>query len=282
MSYILSELIRDVYVALGQLEIAKATGGTTSLLVDTKLQNRGKDADWKGGSLIVIKAGGNAPEGEFERITASDNSAGELTLANDLTAAIENGDTYGLTSEYYPLDAMIEMANAGLRALGDIPLVDTTTLDSVQSQTEYAAALAWKRRPPVMIDHQGVVGAGNEKHWLRIYDWEFVPALPGETGIIGFRREIPAVRDIRVWYVDSHPRVEAYDDVISESIVPDLAVSAVIERALRWQNSRLGGGDIFLMQQWQDAKLELERARIHHQIWKPKRGSQLNLSGVLG
>ena len=282
MSYILSKLIQDVYGALGQLEIAKATGGTNSLVIDTKLQNRGRDDDWKGGSLIVIKAGGNSPEGEFERITASDDSAGELTLVNALSAAIESGDTYGLTSEYYPLDAMIEMANAGLRALGDIPLVDTTTLESVQNQNEYAASVAWKRRPPVMIDYQGLGGDATDRNWVRVYDWEFVPALPGQTGVIAFRREIPAVRDIRVWYVDSHPRVESFDDVISESIVPDLAVCAVVERALRWQNSRLGGADVFLMQQWQDAKLELERARIHHQIWKPKRGSKLNLSGVLG
>lgn len=282
MSYTLSELIQDAYISLGQLEVAKATGGTSSTVVDSKLQNNGKDDDWKGGTLIVIQAGGNVPEREFERIAASDDSAGELSLSNALTAAVEAGDTYGLASGYYPLDVMIEMANAGLRALGDIPLVDTTTLDSVSSQTEYAASLAWKRRPPVMIDYQGLSGHNNDNHWVRVYDWAFVPAAPGETGTIVFRREIPAVRDIRIWYVDSHPRVDAYDDVISESIVPDLAVCAVIERALRWQNSRLGGSDVFLMQQWQDAKLDLERARIHHQIWKPKRGSRLNLSGVLG
>jgi hypothetical protein len=244
------------------------------------MQGGGGDDDWKNGAVFMVEAGGAAPEGEFQRISGYDDSAGEFTVDAAFSAAPENGDSYGIVSAYYPLRTMIELVNAGLRALGDIPLVDTTTIDTAVGKTEYAAALAWKRRPPVMVDYQGLTGQGDDNQWVRVYDWEYVPAAPGESGLIVFRRELPAVRDVRIWYVDSHPRVDGFDDVIAEALGPELAVSACVERALRWQNSRLGGGDRFLLERWNDAKLELERARIHNPVWKPGRRARLELAGV--
>lgn len=126
-----------------------------------------------------------------------------------------------------------------------------------------------------MIDYQGRSGASFDNQWVRLYDWEFTPALPNTSGLIIFNGEIPAGRDIRIWYVDSHPRLSLYNDVISETIVPELAVAAAVERALRWQNSRQGGSDPFQLARWNDAKIELARARVNHPIWTPRRVSKL-------
>jgi len=278
MGFTLSDLLQAVYTELGQFQAASASGGTLDTLSDSRMQGCGNDDDWKDGALFIISAGGSAPEGEYSLISAYDAGQGEFGLVKTLTAAAQAGDLYGLVSAYYPLHTMVELVNAGLRALGDIPLVDTTTLQTAAGQTEYAASLAWKRRPPVMIDYQGRSGDGSQ--WVRVYDWEYQPSAAGESGLIVFRRELPAVRDLRVWYVDAHPRLSDYDDVVAEVIAPDLAVAAGVERALRWQNSRLGGGDSFLLQRWNDAKLELEKAKSVFPIWRPSRPGRLNLAGV--
>lgn len=280
MSFTLSDLLQAAYTELGQLQAANATGGAVESLIDNRLAGIGHDDDWKDGALFIIAADGAAPEGEYARISAYDASEGEFSLAETLTAAVTSGDLYGLVSGYYPLHTMVELANAGLRALGDIPLVDTTTLDTAVGKTEYATALTWQRRPPVMIDYQSRTGEGSANQWVRVHDWEYVPASAGESGLIIFQRELPAVRDLRVWYVDAHPRLSAYDDVVAEVIAPELAVAAVVERALRWQNSRLGGGDNFLLQRWNDAKVELDRVKSEQPIWRPSRRGRLNLAGV--
>jgi hypothetical protein len=280
MSFTLSDLLQAVYTELGQLQASTVTGGTTDTLSDNRMQGNGNDDDWKDGALFIISADGSAPEGEYSVISAYDASQGEFSLQDALTAAPQEGDLYGLVSAYFPLRTMVELANAGLRALGDIPLVDTTTLETAVGQTEYAASLAWKRRPPVMIDYQGGNGGDETGRWVRVHDWEYVPADAGESGLIVFRRELPAARALRVWYVDAHPRLSVFDDDVAEVIAPELAVAAGVERALRWQNSRLGGGDTFLLQRWNDAKLELEKAKGAFPIWRPSRRGRLYLAGV--
>lgn len=275
MAYTLSNLLQDIYAELGQLTVTTSTGGTTTTAVDSKQTGAHSDDDWKNGALIVIAADSAAPEGEFQRISGYTDSSGTFEVDTAFSAAVANGDTFGFVSDYYPLRTLIELGNAGLRALGDIALVDTTTLDTTADTSEYAAALNWKRRRPLMIDYQGRTGASGDNQWVRVYDWEFIPALPNSTGLIIFNEELPQGRDIRIWYVDSHPRVSAYSDVLSETIAPELAVAAAVERALRWQNSRQGGGDPFLLQRWNDAKIELARARVNFPIWTPRRVSKL-------
>ena len=93
--------------------------------------------------------------------------------------------------------------------------------------------------------------------------------------MIVFNEELPQGRDIRIQYVDSHPRVSLFNDVISETISPDLALAAATERAIRWQNSRQGGVDPYLLTRWNDAKIELARARVQYPIWTPGRVPKL-------
>jgi len=49
----------------------------------------------------------------------------------------------------------------------------------------------------------------------------------------------------------------------------------LVEKALQWQNSRMMGGDDFLMQRWNDAKMQLEMAKMQYPIWKPKSKSKI-------
>lgn len=281
MSYTLSALLEDVYAELGQLQVSTATGGTLSSLVDTKMCSSGEDDDWKNGAIMILEADGEAPEGEFSPISGYTDSTGTFNLESALSASPSEGDTFGLISAYYPVRTLLRLINNGLRTLGDIPLVDATTLKTVSGQSEYAAMADWQRRPPYRIDIQ-TNSRETEKNWRRVFDWEYVPALPGESGMITFSKNLGDGCGLRVWYMAPHPKVNSYADVIAEVISPSLAVAACVEQALRWQNSRLGGGDRFLLQRWNDAKCTLEQARMLYPIWRPKRTSQMRLAAVGG
>ena len=187
---------------------------------------------------------------------------------------MESGDLYALVSEYYPLHQMIELANQALRSLGDVTLVNTTTLDTAANQTEYAAAVTWKRRPPRRIDIQTKPGDGGDHRWARVRSWEYVPAAAGSAGLIVFRNQPEAGRDLRIWYEDIHPRVSAYDDEIREEIHPMLAAAAVVEKALIWQVSRLDGENDFLLNRLNDARAELDRQKRLHPVWQAGRVSR--------
>ena len=275
MTYFLWQLLRDAYQELGQLQVAQATGGTTTTLVDSQLSG-GRDDDWNGGTVIVLDdagGAGDAPEGEFAVVTDYEDTSGTLMI-DTLTAAVAAGDTYGLANALYPLRQMIELANLALKGLGDILQVDTVTLTTAAGQTEYSAAAAWQRRPPIRVDIQTNTNDADDNRWEIVRGWEFVPAAAGSAGLIGFRTQPTAGRKLRVWYLGAHPRLEAYDDPIHESIVETLAAAAVVEKALLWQVSRLDGQNDFLLQRLNDARSALEQARQQHPIWRGTKHSR--------
>ncbi len=69
----------------------------------------------------------------------------------------------------------------------------------------------------------------------------------------------------------SIPRVNAYDDVIHETIHPALAAAALVEKALTWQVSRLDGQNDFMLQRLAETRSELARLKIAHPIWKGRK-----------
>lgn len=282
MGYCLWHLVRDAYLQLGQLQVARATGGSATTVIDSRLIHTGKEDDWKDGAVIVLEdAGGSgaAPEGEFARVIGYAPGSGTLTIES-LSAAVAEGDVYGLVTADYPLQQMITLANLALRKLGDLVLVDSTTLDTTGLKTEYAAAAAWKRRRPRRVDVETRTGDADDHRWQTVYDWAFVPAAAGSSGLIVFRTQPSAGRDLRVWYEDLHPGVQGYADLIHETIHPALACAALVESALTWQVSRLEGENGFLVQRLNDARVELERLTQRHPIWKASRQARMYLAGV--
>ena len=268
----LSDLLQRVYADLGQFQVSTATGGTTLSLTDTKqADTQGEDDAWKEGYLFIISdsAGEDAaPTGEYQRISAYDDSAGLFTVDTVFSVSPASGDKYGWANNYYPLFTLIERCNAALKNMGAIPQVDTTTLDSVESKTEYAISVAWKKYPPFALDYQTKVDDSNDNKWEPIPHWRYVPSTAGSTGLIEIK-QLPASRDIRVWYKDVHSDLNDFDDVIYEGFPDNLVVAMCVESALRWQNARLGGGDDFLVQLWNEAKDTVLVAERKSKIWQP-------------
>jgi hypothetical protein len=278
MAFTLTLALQGMYRALGQSNTALATDGSTTTVQDSALAGIGKDNDRKNGAIFIVRDAGGAnaaPEGEFAGVSGSTAATLLYTLNSTLTAAVASGDRYMYVSGYYPLQEMIGQLNAALRSLGDVPLVDTTTLDTETAKREYTASVIWKRRPPYRIDIQGKTGDSDDNDWIENNAWEYVPAAAGSTGLIIFRDQPIAGRDIRVWYQDSHPEISAYSDKINEILTPDLVIKAAVVEALTWQNDRLSGSDRSIIQRLNDAQNRLAAARAMYPVWKPKRNTKL-------
>jgi hypothetical protein len=275
MAYTLSRLLQDIYSELGQLRIGTASDGSAGTLQDAALAGDHSDDEWKGGAIFLSRADGNPPSGEFARIAGFAASSGVFTLAAELSAAIAEGDRYALASAYYPLDTLIELANAGLRALGDLPLVDDEITLTSEGEAHYAATLEWARRRPLRIDYLAIPGLTALDPWRTLHDWDFVPAAPGAPALILFSDALPAGRPLRVWYQAAHPTLRAHDDEVAAAISPELAVAAGVERALRWQNARLGGSDPHLTARWDQAQAELAAVRRSFPVWQPRRSAKM-------
>ncbi|MHC4278382.1 MAG: hypothetical protein ACYSTI_13850, partial [Planctomycetota bacterium] len=125
------------------------------------------------------------------------------------------------------------------------------------------------RQPPYQIDLQIITTDANDNKWRKVYDWYYVPAAAGSTGLIVFRDNLPISRDLRIWYKGPHPAVRAYSDVIYEGIHPEWLVAEVVYRALRWRVSRKQGLTEIESQIMNEANVERQIQRNRHPIWTP-------------
>lgn len=282
MAFTVFDVVWRAYSKLGQLTTSKATGpGSTTTLVDST-QARGADDTWKEGALFVIYdagAAGAAPQGSMRRISAFTASTGTFTVDTAFTTATAAGDVYGFAGEYYPLQQMLQLLNQALEDVGDLDLVDTTTLDTATGDTEYAAAVTWKKARPTEIAVQGSTADAQDNQWLVVHDWDWVEAAPGSTGLIIFGHYPYASRDIRVRYRGPHPYVIAETDVISETLDRDFVVKALTRMALEWQNTRLAGSDPFLLQRGQAADQAFENAKVEKPVKRRKSPPRLLIVG---
>lgn len=275
MAYLLTNLLQDAYTNLGQLNASTATGGSTSTVVDSKQAGLHGDGTWKNGSAFIIRdaAGASAaPEGEFNLVTAYADSTGTFTAT--FTAAPAAGDTFAFVNDFYPLYTVIELCNMALQELGDIALVDVS-LTTAANQTEYALPVACKGQRPLAVLIQGITTDANDNKYWNTVAFDYIPAAPGSTGLLVFETQPPASRTIKIVYMGRHPKLSVYSSIVSETIHPALASAAATEVCLRWQNSRLQGGDDFLLQRWNDAKTELMKAKADFPIWKPRKRTKL-------
>lgn len=284
MALTLSKLLQRVYTDLGTFTVSKATSGTTVTLLDSKLNEVYGDDVLKGGAVFVIKDSGgesDAPEGEFEYITG--NTGGTFTLNfSTLTAAPASGDTYAFADPVFNIYKVIEIVNNAFDEIGYVDRVDTTTLDTAANQTEYACQTAWKHNMgPKRIDVQGKTSDANDNRWRTLPrdQWEYIPASAGSTGLIVSREQWLIGRDIRVWYEDSHERVDAYDDEIEENWDPDLVVKTVVRRILKVYNAENEGTDRYRKEQQNQATDDLQIAKLEKQPVRVARKPKLLIIG---
>ncbi len=288
MGYTFANLVVDACTRIGCLRSSAATSaGSTTTIVDSKMAT-GRDDVWKNGLLVITydAAGASAaPEGDVRQISAFASATGTFTVdaAWSGSASTATSDQFAFTTPEYGYYDMLNIANQALKALGDVVNVDITTLDTAAAQTEYTYAVTWKRKPPIQVAIQGKLSDTNDYQWVTFYNWKYIPAAAGSTGLIVFDRQPLASRDIRVMYYGPHAALSSGTSVISEYIAPELATAAVVEKALEWNVTRSRGAEEFMLQRWNDAKQQLLQAKAEFPIWKPKRSPKIltmNRSGA--
>ncbi len=267
--------LRKAYLALGQMEVTTATGGSTLTAIDTKLGDAYGDDDLIGSTLFVIHDAGGAsaaPEGEAQLITGYAASTNTITVGTAFSTAIAAGDTIGLAKNIWPLYTMIELANDALASLGTIGMIDTS-ITTVADQTEYTLPVAMKYKTMRVQIQSDKDTASNE--WLDVYNWQVSPSAGGSTGLLIFNEELPAGYTLKIWYEAEHPRVSSVSDKISETVHSELITRMIVNQALEYQTRRTNGTDPFLLQTANKAMSDVQEARNRYSVPHPKKAKIL-------
>lgn len=263
----LSGIMQIVYQRLGQTHIDKATGGSTTTVVDSNLLDRFSDDDFeeRGAAVFIVRTtDGAAPQGEYANITGY--SQDTYTFDTDtFSAAVGSGDTYLVTAPTFPLNQMVEAVNSALRKLGDVPDV-YTSLTTVANQYEYDLPLSVKRNKPYRVE----VLDGDE---YREIGFDIIPSTAGSVGKLRIQGQSEGM-SMRIWYQGEHPTVDSYADYISEYIHPELLVNAVLVEILDWYNSRTSGTDKYWLGRQGKAEQDFANSKVEFKTWKPVRKSR--------
>lgn len=284
MTLNLGQTLIRAYRSLGEMTVGVATGGSASTVVDSNQINRYKDDTWKGGSLFILRdAAGlsGAPENEFGLITAFAVDSGTFTVSPSPSAAPGSGDTYGFVSGQWPLYTAVQLVNDALRELGDVPLRDTTTIETTADVSEYGGSVSWKRRPPYRIEIQNRLSASFDNQWTEILEWTYEPNAGGTAPRIVFKEHLPVGFDLQVWYQDAHPTLTAYSDYVNEIFDPELVNLAVTKKMLEWRNGILRGADAYLLQKLNLTTTQLDNRLVTHRPWRPRKRPRLLITKSL-
>ena len=271
----LTDLIQKVYSRLGQTTTYRATGGSTTTLVNSLWTNFGFDDDtFNNGALVVISTTDDAaPQGEFGYTSDYDEGSTTLTFSPAMTAAIESGDRVAFLRPLYPLDDMIEVVNDALHEIGKVVPAPDTSITTASNQTEYTLPRALRNERILKAEIQGITTDANDNQWKEIPVKE-IPADAGSASTI-IIPQYETGYTVRLWYKYYHPRVEAYSDYIHESIPEELIVAYVVAMAREWYIGRTQSNDPIDLQLLNKALGDLERAKREHKIYSPPKRNRM-------
>ena len=260
MALTLSRVMERAWRAIGHTTDIKATGGSTTTIVDANTRYTSDDALLYGTAIVTYDAGGAgaAPEGEYGMITDFNATTKTFTIDTTLGAAVASGDKVSLCRSAIPLQTMIACVNDGLRDLGFIDLVDTSiTYDS--GTITYAIPVTAKYD---QIDF--LVRDDTDEMYRSIKGQTKIrPSAPGSTMAVDIWGVADATNIILV-YKGVHPMLTAYSSVVSETIPEALAVAATVDKALEWLVSKRGDSALntFIVQRWNDAKNTIVNTKV--------------------
>jgi len=272
MTVTLSTIVQDIYFELGQSEpIFAVTGGSTTTAIDTTRSDLVSPPDIdrnKNDYLAVVEADGAAPENEWVRITAYNDTTYTYTIGT-LTAALAAGDTVMILKQgLLKIHDVIRAVNNGFQTIGDIPYIDKTSLDTAANQTEYEYPVTLKRNPPIAVYVQGQTGDANDNLPVQV-PFRYEPASASSTGLL-YLPQLTSGRDLYLYVNTVHPDLTVYSSVLYEGLSKKLVVEAAIVNLLMRINSGKKGKDDFWVARENDARKEVERLRRELKPWRPK------------
>ena len=279
-SFTLFDLVLGAHKKLGTVRFSVSTAGTVNTLIDLAVASTGAtplgtDAN-KNGTLFVTQSTGasSAIAGQYRKISGFNPGTGTWTLSSALPSSGPNPTYYGYSTPEFPLELATELANDALRSLGPHVFADRSIVSSA-NQTVYSLSSAFKHSPPLQVDVMTGVGtSAADPGWVTLNEWDYQPSSAGAPASIVFNRELPASRDIRIWYEDFHHRVADSTALIDERIYPELAVLALVDKMYEYRNSLSRGATEYDIGRWQIAQQALAVAKATWPIPAKRRKSK--------
>lgn len=261
----LSELIQAGLSQIGALSYGSAQSGSSASQVvdDTRDPGEGAD-DFVGGTLFVVQTATQAaPQGEFAKITAYEAATFDMA---PLTAAVDEGDRYAVAGPTFAHEELLSLANDALRRFS-IPLVDTS-LTVGANQTEYTLPVGLKRHNLRSVEEQV------NDTWRFLHDWRVTFTPPAATATLYLPRACTGSA-LRLTYMGAHPRLTAWDDIVSEYIHPELAKASMTERLANKLSTQAQNSAPPFARGFDKANTELEQAIVNYPIWQPAKRAGL-------
>lgn len=208
----------------------EATGGSTTTIVDSRLNTLGHTNDaFNGGTAFIIRDAGGlgaAPEKQSRFVSDYVGSSGTITVDPAFSAAPVATDIYGVTTNRYPRAQMASKVNAALALWGDVPTEDAASLTTLSATREYSLPVAAKKDL-----RQVWLARSLSAPW----DWEpqltvrFEHGAANAVGNLIFERQPRVGYKIKLVYMAAHPYVAADADYVSDYVSADwLALEAAI------------------------------------------------------
>ena len=212
-------------IKLGESWESIATGGTTTSVVDAKFLTQG-DNYWGGdgenmGTVFIVKtADGLAPQGEFGRVTASDQGDTNVTI-DALSVLVEAGDRYCIVGALFPLHMLIQKANQAIQEIGDKVSIDTsiTTASSTSEYTLPDTNIDVRR-----VEIQTVTDTASQNGWRVVQNWHIEKTATGSADQLVFDLPPASSRTLRITYTQFHPTIHAATDVLDENYPLEVVV----------------------------------------------------------
>jgi hypothetical protein len=261
----LSQLLQEVYGDLGMSEAFRATGGSTTTIVDSNLSSLPNQPDDDFAinytAFVIRDAGGAsaAPEGEFARVSAYASGTWTYTV-DTLTAAVGSGDDIMLCTDDIPLRDMIRAANRGLMEIGVVPNVPDTSLTTAADQTEYTLPASIQKGIIKSVWYQGLTNDADNNQWILINPVKTEQGTYGSTGTL-ILPQLPADRTLKIVYDGVHSKLTAYNSEIASSIPESLAIASAVKQALKWYVGNNEGGEDWWLKRYNEAALDFENEK---------------------
>jgi hypothetical protein len=233
MAFLLSDLLAEAirYQGTDAFDIRIATGGSSTTIEDTLLEDKYEDESLNGGTIFVVRTeSGLPPQGEFSQIT-NYSDADTLITFNELTDSIVAGDTVMIVTPEYPLPILIEEANDALRDCGEVSNVDILTT-TVADITEYSLPPTCKNL--IDVYYQAETDEDNNNMWDRIDGWRIIPSEGNVPATIVFKSAFEAGHLLMFVYNGFHPVVSVYNSPISEAIPRPVVVLMLADKIMQW------------------------------------------------
>ena len=255
----------------------KATGGSTTTIIDSTLTGKFDDDSFKEALAFVrVTTDGLAPVDQYSILSGYVDSTGTFTFSPAVTAAVGAGDYYAIADPVWNLYTVLRLVNQAFKKMGIISLTDTS-LTFAASTLRYNLPAAVARysieRLEIGDDTNGWVDYGTPGS-AGLYD-HIYPSTATGTHVLEFRRLIPrnqvsqvspGDQTIRIWYKGYHDILDTYDDSISGTIPDPLAIEYVKSELMSYLLEKEGRISDDMMRRFQIQRGDLAQIESRNRI----------------